>query len=104
MFPANLSESQTSLDSPSFEKVVEFLTAWRDRDRECPPPPLQLYFRWELRREIIHSDSIEEQPVGEVGFNLSDFLDTAILPPDYCRPLVGIHRLVLFLLVLLSPL
>jgi len=50
-------------------------------------------FRWEQRRQVIHSDHLE-QPDGVVGLYLSDFCGPSGLPAAYCRPPAGVSRFV----------
>ena len=41
--------------------------------------------RWVQRGETFYSDHLADQPVGEIGFYLSDFLRSPV-PPDFRRP------------------
>jgi hypothetical protein len=41
---------------------------------------------WVQRSEIFYDDALEEQPIGQVGFYISDFLGGQGLPAALCRP------------------
>jgi len=41
---------------------------------------------WLQRRVIFYDDALEEQPIGQLGLYISDFLGVQGLPTAYCRP------------------
>jgi hypothetical protein len=41
---------------------------------------------WVQRSEVFHDDTSEEQPIGQLGFYISDFLGPQGLPTAFCRP------------------
>ncbi|KAH6614691.1 hypothetical protein B0J18DRAFT_469770 [Chaetomium sp. MPI-SDFR-AT-0129] len=45
--------------------------------------------RWIRYREVVCDDTVDEQPVGQVDFYLSDLAGPVGLPPSYCRPSVA---------------
>ena len=42
--------------------------------------------RWVQRSEVFCDDALEKQPIGRVGFYISDFLSPQGLPAALCRP------------------
>ena len=55
--------------------------------------------RWVQRAELFHDDDLDQQPDGQVGLYLSDFLGAISLPASFCRPsalerAIGVSRFV----------